>query len=402
MPTLPNRRVHTDPAEAQVVLAQQRPISRFIVKYRDDALMAAARRSLGPSALDRLAVLAGSRSLRCAPSGSACVVRLFHALPADQPRHSPRPGSDPASSTPSRPARQPMRVPNDPVYASRWNCRAAGRNGRHQPSAGMGHHDRAATSLSPYRYRQPASRPDLLGRYLPGCNHRRRSGRERWKRTRYSAADPRLDPPPTWRVLPGTARSPTAHFAARMWQAPSVPRATTRQAAPASTGSADSRFGCSANAAATTRISRWHPLGRGLAVPGVPANANPARVLNLSLAATPATAGVTAPVAPSRRDDAAVAADRWWCRRRKRQSAGSKYSPANCNGVVTVGATGRQGERAYYSNFGPLVESAPGGALTGSIWSTTNTGPTRRIPTASRTAPRAARAWRRRVAASFP
>ena len=48
----------------------------------------------------------------------------------------------------------------------------------------------------------------------------------------------------------------------------------------------------------------------------------------------------------------------------------STASPANCAGVITVGAVGRGGARAYYSNYGPLVDvSAPGGdqSLAGSL-----------------------------------
>ena len=38
------------------------------------------------------------------------------------------------------------------------------------------------------------------------------------------------------------------------------------------------------------------------------------------------------------------------------------YFPANCPSVITVGATGPDGARAYYSNFGPQVDvMAPGG-----------------------------------------
>ena len=37
-------------------------------------------------------------------------------------------------------------------------------------------------------------------------------------------------------------------------------------------------------------------------------------------------------------------------------------APANCSGVITVGASTRQGDRASYSNFGHRVDlSAPGG-----------------------------------------
>jgi serine protease len=60
----------------------------------------------------------------------------------------------------------------------------------------------------------------------------------------------------------------------------------------------------------------------------------------------------------------------------------ANHSPASCNNVVTVGATGYSGQRASYSNYGSRIDlSAPGGAGTegspnGYIWSTHNTGTT--------------------------
>ena len=40
----------------------------------------------------------------------------------------------------------------------------------------------------------------------------------------------------------------------------------------------------------------------------------------------------------------------------------SSFSPASCNGVVTVAATGKSGNRSYYSNYGNTIEiAAPGG-----------------------------------------
>src|SRR5262249_37393076 len=56
----------------------------------------------------------------------------------------------------------------------------------------------------------------------------------------------------------------------------------------------------------------------------------------------------------------------------------SNYSPAGCNGVITVAATTKDGLRARYSNYGSAGEiAAPGGnAATGEldILSTLNTG----------------------------
>jgi serine protease len=116
---------------------------------------------------------------------------------------------------------------------------------------------------------------------------------------------------------------------------------------------------------------RW---SAGLSVPGVPNNSNVAKVLNMSLsgggscAATYQTAintiiaaGVTVVVSAGNNNANA-----------------SGFQPANCNGVITVAATNRNGSRAFYSNYGEIVEiSAPGGETTISsngVLSTLNTG----------------------------
>jgi serine protease len=101
---------------------------------------------------------------------------------------------------------------------------------------------------------------------------------------------------------------------------------------------------------------RW---AAGLSVVGVPNNPNPARVLNLSLggfdscgsttqtAINAITAAGTTVVVSAGNSNANAAG----------------FTPANCNGVITVAATDRDGARAYYSNYGATVEiSAPGGA----------------------------------------
>ena len=55
----------------------------------------------------------------------------------------------------------------------------------------------------------------------------------------------------------------------------------------------------------------------------------------------------------------------------------ANYAPANCSNVISVGATGRDGKRAPYSNWGAGVDiSAPGGSLSsdGGVLSTSNSG----------------------------
>lgn len=115
----------------------------------------------------------------------------------------------------------------------------------------------------------------------------------------------------------------------------------------------------------------------GGTVSGVPANPNPARVLNLSLGgsgACDATSQNAISSARSRGTVVVVAAGN--------ESADvSTSSPANCNGVIAVAAYGPTGARAYYSNYGSLVDlAAPGGDESSStsdgVLSTLNTGTT--------------------------
>ncbi|MFZ5483236.1 MAG: S8 family serine peptidase [Pseudomonadota bacterium] len=100
----------------------------------------------------------------------------------------------------------------------------------------------------------------------------------------------------------------------------------------------------------------------GISISGIPDNPNPAKVINLSLggyAGDPPSCGITM----QNTIDAVVAAGTVVV-----VSAGNSnydaayFSPANCNNVITVAATGREGQRAYYSNYGTAVEiAAPGG-----------------------------------------
>ncbi|MCW8125470.1 S8 family peptidase [Microbulbifer halophilus] len=114
--------------------------------------------------------------------------------------------------------------------------------------------------------------------------------------------------------------------------------------------------------------------GAGGSVSGVPDNANPAQVLNLSLGGggncgsttqnaidTARSLGSTVVVAAGNSND----------------DAGS-YSPASCDGVVTVASVDRSGGRAWYSNYGSVVEvAAPGGdtsTTSNGVLSTLNSG----------------------------
>jgi len=120
---------------------------------------------------------------------------------------------------------------------------------------------------------------------------------------------------------------------------------------------------------------RW---AAGLAVTGVPVNANPAKVLNLSLGGTCSTPPCTCPATYQTAIDDVAAANVVVVVAAGNSNADVvNFRPANCTGVITVAAVNRAGNRASYSNFGSLVEIAAPGGDTGTgngILSTLNTG----------------------------
>jgi hypothetical protein len=112
-----------------------------------------------------------------------------------------------------------------------------------------------------------------------------------------------------------------------------------------------------------------------LAVPGVPNNPNPAKVLNLSL-------GGQSPTCDTATQDAinaiTAAGATVVVSAGNSNADASGFTPANCTGVITIAATNRDGSRAGYSNYGATVEiSAPGGETatpSNGVLSTLNTG----------------------------
>jgi len=112
---------------------------------------------------------------------------------------------------------------------------------------------------------------------------------------------------------------------------------------------------CGGTAEDVADAIRW---AAGVPVAGVPNNANPARVLNLSLGGTgPCGSNVQsavdsalargAVVVVAAGNDAALASD---------------FVPANCKGVIAVAASNLLGDLSSFSNFGSTVSlSAPGG-----------------------------------------
>ena len=96
----------------------------------------------------------------------------------------------------------------------------------------------------------------------------------------------------------------------------------------------------------------------GISVAGVPDNPNPAKVLNLSLGGeSPCTRTYRDTIARVRAQGATIVV----AAGNENQNA-ANVSPASCDGVITVAANKRDGGRAYYSNYGNVIDvTAPGG-----------------------------------------
>ena len=102
----------------------------------------------------------------------------------------------------------------------------------------------------------------------------------------------------------------------------------------------------------------------GGSVRGVPANSNPAKIINLSLGGEgtcPATYSKAIAEVNKRGAILVVAAGN------DGQDA-SKVAPANCGGSIVVGATDQEGKRSDFSNYGKIVDvSAPGSNIMSTV-----------------------------------
>jgi serine protease len=119
---------------------------------------------------------------------------------------------------------------------------------------------------------------------------------------------------------------------------------------------------------------RW---AAGLYVSGASVNSTPSRVINMSLGGSGACS-----TAQQKAINEAVAVGTVVVVAAGNSNAdAANFSPGNCTGVITVASNDRDGNRAYYSNYGTSVEiTAPGGETvpTGSngVLSTLNLGTT--------------------------
>jgi serine protease len=115
---------------------------------------------------------------------------------------------------------------------------------------------------------------------------------------------------------------------------------------------------CGGTTADIADAIRW---AAGLAVPGVPPNPTPARVLNLSLGGRGACS--LSPVTQAAIDDAIAAGAAVVVAAGNEASDAGGFQPASCRGAIAVAASDARGQLATrYSNFGEAVAvMAPGG-----------------------------------------
>lgn len=115
---------------------------------------------------------------------------------------------------------------------------------------------------------------------------------------------------------------------------------------------------------------RWSAGG---SVEGVPENMNPAKVINLSLGGVgPCSSYMQDAInfANSKKVTIVVAAGN-----SGQNMDISSVTPANCNGVIVVGASNRESEKSFYSNYGLVIDVlAPGGDGASQVLSLGNDG----------------------------
>ncbi|GAB4281467.1 MAG: hypothetical protein Kow0092_36770 [Deferrisomatales bacterium] len=346
---------------------------RLIVRYR---CAPPGEGAPGPLAPGRLAPWPGVRLSYLRPlSGGAHVLALGRELPLDEAEAiARRLAQDPDVVWAEADRRvRPVQAPDDPLYGEQWNL-GDGAGGAGVATAWGLTEGAPGIVVAVLDTGILADHPDLVGRVLPGYDFV-------WTELRSNDGDGRdADPsdPGDWADagecgVGSPATSSTWHG--------------THLA-----GIIGAVTGNAAGVAGINRVSKILPvrtLGKcggfnsdvvdgirwavGLPVPGVPDNPHPARVVNLSLAMER-----DCPISMQLAINDALAAGAVVVAGVGNDGADAgAYYPANCEGVIAVGATTRAGSLAAYSNRGATVDlSAPGGSGSGTdrILSTLNTG----------------------------
>lgn len=360
-----DRPVRTAPAATAVA-------DRYIVKFRDGANAQAAQAALSPAA--RVAAL-GARTGRTfqyvrAMSGGAHVVRLtadttgFAAASAAAGRTAAQTSrlvaaqlmSDPDVQYVDPDARMvPLLVPNDPLYSgSQWDLYEAAGGIDVQPAWDVTTGSSAITiAVIDTGYRPHA---DLSGRFVQGYDFIT----DTTISNDGDGRDADASDPGDWCGSDGSSWHGThvsgtigaignngTGIAGINWVSKILPARVLGQ--------------CGGYTSDIIDAVRW---SAGIAVTGVPANANPARVENLSLGGNESCTNAFQSAindVVARGTVVVVAAG-------NSNTDVATSEPANCAGVVAVAATTRSGGRASFSNYGTgITISAPGTGIVSTV-----------------------------------
>ncbi len=373
--------------------AELPPVRRMIVKFRNTDGPGTSPQFTGPSTTDRLSLLAGQPlSTDRLLGNGATLLQLFFAVPHANAQTLARQFAQDPGVEYAEPdiLHLSTAVPNDSSYGSEWHLMSAPTEpgGVNMPAAWNVTTGSASIVAAVIDTGALYNHPDLAGRFVGGYD----MINDALVANDGDARDADPSDPGDWLSQADINANPS------YWSYCSVRNSSWHGSHVAGTiAAATNNASGIAGINWTSKILPVRVLGRcggytsdiadairwaaGLSVPGVPANPNPARVLNLSLGGYACDAygancqcgsttqsAVTAAVAAG----AVVVVSAGNSNRPALES-----SPANCAGVITVGATGRSGQRASYSNYGPYVEiSAPGGSDGAGVYSTINSSTT--------------------------
>ena len=367
-------------------LASEMPTDQIIVKYKIPASMVGTTGPASALAMQRLSDAAGVPLTYVREmSGDAYVL----GLPSRMPLAEVQAMADRMSALPevqyAEPdaIMQPTLTPNDPQYTNQWHYFApgAGHYGINAPAA-WDITTGSSSIVVAVIDTGITNHADLAGRSVPGLGYDFITSVSSANDGNGRDSDP--SDPGDWITPPMNAVRDFAGCGVRnsSWHGTHV-AGTIGAASNNGMGVAGINWSskilsvrvlgkCGGTTSDIADGMRW---AAGLPVPGVPANANPAKVLNLSLGGSGACDATY-----QNAINAIVAAGTTIVVSAGNSNAdASGFRPANCNGVITVAATNRNGCKASYSNYGATVEiSAPGGetnvSSSNGVLSTLNTG----------------------------
>lgn len=368
-------------AQAQ---AQQEPVRNLLVRLKPAAASAADAREAPQAARERLRSVAGASGVAFEGARSVGRSHQLLRLPAAQ-------SGDELDATVRRLRLNPdvldvepdvrvprLAVPNDPSFATQWHLQAPTQfaAAMNMPAAWDVGTGSAQVVVAVLDVGVRLNHPDLAGRLVAGYDFVSEleyandgSGRD---------ADP--SDPGDW-VDAADRRSPlfsTCGIEDSSWHGTFIAgqiAAATNNGIGVAGIDWQARLlpvriagKCGALLSDLLDGMRW---AAGLSVEGVPGNATPARILNLSFGGDAACSAIYQDVIDEITEAGAllvVAAG---------NDAGAVARPADCNGVLAVAAAQTDGRKADYSNFGARIGiMAPGGSSTRGIYSLDNQGRT--------------------------